>query len=300
MRNTPEPKTGRLSVARSLLIFLMVFVATAAIGVWRFPQFLPWLTSVQASMSDKPATAVAVALPPTRIVRVSPANVRQIDHLRMSTEELLDDKFALFDSQLLTLTPPRRMLDEIERDFMFAELTNKSPDYVALDAVMKLSIFNGATDLKMRSAWPLPDRIYPGDRVPIRLNGQDSSRYTEVKVDWLPMKRAALPGPRAKLELNVENTEAGIGTGTLNFTYRYRYKYVTVHGRVRNTDEIDIQDVKVWVSLYDGQDKLTGAEFKELRLPRLKPGESAPFEVHVKQFGANFAKVGLVYDTNSR
>ncbi|WYX09897.1 FxLYD domain-containing protein [Achromobacter xylosoxidans] len=109
--------------------------------------------------------------------------------------------------------------------------------------------------------------LYPGERIPVLLNGENFERYSEVKTHWKPAKRAALPGSRPALDISVENTEAGIGTGTLNFTYRYRYKYVTVHGRVRNNDDAEIDNVKVWVSLYDAQDKLTGARYSSCACP---------------------------------
>ncbi len=237
--------------------------------------------------------------PPSRIVRVSPADVRVIEHVRLTTEELLDPDFALFDASALKLSAPRRLLDEIERPILYAELVNTSDQYVVLSPKADISLFDGSRRLDVRQAWSLPARLYPGERVPVALTGR-IDRYTEAKTDWLPAKRAALPGPRPKLAVTVENTEAQVGTGTLNFSYRFRYKYVTVHGRVRNDSQAEVENVKVWVSLYDAQDKLTGAAYQELRLPKLKPEESAPFQVDVKQYGGNFARVGVVYDAGPR
>ena len=157
-------------------------------------------------------------------------------------------------------------------------------------------MFDGSQPLELRQSWELPAYLYPGERVPVELVGRDFARYTEVKTDWTPAKRAELPGPRPKLAVTVENTEAAVGTGTLNFSYRFRYKYVVVHGRVRNDDQAAVKKVKVWISLYDAQDQLTGARSEELRLPRLAPGDSAPFQLDVKQYGANFKRVALVYD----
>lgn len=249
--------------------------------------------------SEDQAAAPKEEAPPSRIVRVSPADLRVIEHVRLTTQELLDPGFALFDASALKLSAPRRLLDEIERPVMYAELVNTSDQYVALSPKADISVFDGSRRLDVRQTWSLPARLYPGERVPVELSGR-VDRYTEVKTDWLPAKRAALPGPRPKLAVTVENTEAQVGTGTLNFTYRFRYKYVTVHGRVRNDSQAEVENVRVWVSLYDAQDKLTGAMFQELRLPKLKPEESAPFQVNVKQYGGNFARVGVVYDAGPR
>lgn len=289
---------------------MLIILAAAGFALMKYTAAGPWAMS-QLGMQDGPAhdapnvEAATVetpkaAPPATRMVRVSPADVRVIDHVRLTTEELLDPGFALFDNKTLTLSAPRRLLDEIDRPIMYAEVVNTSPDYVALSPKAQITVFDGSTPLKVRQDWTLPAYLYPGERLPVALVGGNYERYTEVKTDWMPAKRAALPGPRPHLAVTVENTEAAIGTGTLNFSYRYRYKYVTVTGRVRNDDQAEVNNVRVWVSLYDAQDKLSGATFKELRLPKLQPGESAPYEVVVKQYGGNFARVAVVYDVTAR
>jgi len=278
----------------------LILLAAGGYALWKYTSVLPW--SARPATPPAPASAPAPAredAPPSRIVRVSPANPRVIDHVRLSTEELLDPDFALFDPAALKLSPPRRLLDEIERPVLYAEVVNTSDAYVALAPKATITVFDGSRALSLRQDWSLPARLYPGERVPVALVGR-VERYTEVKTDWLPAKRAALPGPRPKLAVSVENTEAQVGTGTLNFSYRFRYKYVTVHGRARNESASEVENVKVWVSLYDAQDKLSGATFRELRLPKLKPGESAPFQVDVKQYGGNFARVEIVYDADAR
>ncbi|WP_129528922.1 FxLYD domain-containing protein [Achromobacter agilis] len=278
----------------------LIMLAAGGFALWKYTSVLPW--SARSAAPSAPAAAPAPAredAPPSRIVRVSPANVRVIDHVRLSTEELLDPEFALFDPAAFKLSAPRRLLDEIERPVLYAELVNTSDKYVAVSPKAAITVFDGSRPLDLRQEWRLPTHLYPGERVPVALTGR-VDRYTEVKTDWLPAKRAALPGPRPKLAISVENTEANVGTGTLNFTYRYRYKYVTVHGRVRNDSAAEVEGVKAWVSLYDAQDKLSGAAFQELRLPKLKPGESAPFQVNVKQYGGNFARVEIVYDVDGR
>lgn len=287
----------------------LIVLAAAGVALTRYTPVGPWVAGKLGSpASNTPAASAPQAAntpprdaaPATRMQRVSPANVRVIEHVRLSTEELLDPDFALFDTAALSLSAPRRLLDEIDRPVMYAELSNTSATDIALSPRAEITVFDGSRALNLRQDWTLPTHLYPGERVPVLLTGGRYERYTEVKTNWLPAKRAALPGPRPKLAVSVENTEAGVGTGTLNFSYRYRYKYVTVHGRVRNEDQVEVDNIRVWVSLYDAQDKLTGALFKELRLPKLKPGDSAPFEMDVKQYGANFVRVAVVYDAAPR
>ncbi len=279
---------------------VLIILAAGGYALAKYNGLLPWDAPKPAQAAAAPATAApAPEGPASRIVRVSPANPRIIDQVRLTTAELLDPDFALFDPASLTLSAPRRLLNEIERPLLLAEVVNRSDKYVTLSPGMDISVFNGSRPLRLRQEWSLPAMLYPGERIPVLLNGENFERYSEVKTDWKPAKRAALPGTRPALDISVETTEAGVGTGTLNFTYRYRYKYVMVHGRVRNDDHVDVDNVKVWISLYDAQDKLTGARYSELRLPKLKPGESAPFQLDVKQYGANFARVGVVYDAKA-
>lgn len=299
----PEAKPLSWPAKAGLALIILAAIGFALykhtpVGPWAKQKFAPASAPV-ASASPKEDTPKETG-PASRMVRVSPANARVIDQVRLTTEELLDPDFALFDPKAFSLSAPRRLLDEIERPVLYTELVNTSDTYVALSPRAKIAVFDGSRAVDLRQDWELPAHLYPGERVPVALPGGRYDRVTEMKADWRPAKRAAMPGPRPKLAVTVENTEANIGTGTLNFSYRFRYKYVTVHGRVRNEDQAEVDNVRVWISLYDAQDQLSGATFKELRLPKLKPGESAPFEVQVKQYGGNFARVGLVYDAVAR
>lgn len=291
------PAKAGLALIILAAIGFALYKHTAA-GPWIAQKFAP-KAAPQAAAPGKD-DAPKEAAPASRIVRVSPANARVIDQVRLTTEELLDPDFALFDPKAFSLSAPRRLLDEIERPVLYAELVNTSDRYVALSPRVKIAVFDGSRAVDLRQDWELPTHLYPGERVTVAMPGGRYERVTEIKPDWRPAKRAALPGPRPKLAVSVENTEANVGTGTLNFSYRYRYKYVTVHGRVRNEDQAEVDNVRVWITLYDAQGQVSGATFKELRLPKLKPGETAPFEAQVKQYGGNFARVGLVYDAKAR
>lgn len=299
----PEAKSLSWPAKAGLVLVILAAIGFAlykhtAVGPW-VAQKLTGNATQQAAAAPK-QDAPKEAAPASRIVRVSPANTRVIDQVRLTTEELLDPDFALFDPKAFSLSAPRRLLDEIERPVLYAELVNTSDRYVALSPRVKIAVFDGSRAVDLRQDWELPTHLYPGERVTVAMPGGRYERVTEIKPDWRPAKRAALPGPRPKLAVSVENTEANVGTGTLNFSYRYRYKYVTVHGRVRNEDQAEIDNVRVWITLYDAQDQVSGATFKELRLPKLKPGETAPFEAQVKQYGGNFSRVGLVYDATAR
>lgn len=245
--------------------------------------------------TNPPATNAITA----RLIRIDKPQVRDTGGLKLSSEELLDENFKLFDNANLSLSTPRRLMDELQRPLLLATITNNSKDQIVISPDAQPSFFDGHTALKLRQKWIMPSRLYPGERVPMQFYG-DFNRYTEMKTDWAPAKQQALPGERPKLDVVVEGTESGIGTGTVNFSYRYSYKYVKVRGRVINEDTRPVDDVKLWVSLYDAAGLLTGAVYKDHMMPILKPGESAPFEAFVNQYGANYAKIETLYEAGAK
>lgn len=247
--------------------------------------------------ADPPAMQDTLAL--RRQVKVDKPEVRDTGKLKLSAEELLNDDFKLFDATKLSLAKPRRLLDELQNPLLLTTVTNNSADKIVISPSVETAFFDGHKALKLRQKWILPGSLHPGERVPMQFDGQ-FDRYTEIKTDWDPSKQQDLPGDRPKLAVVVEGTESGIGTGTVNFSYRYRYKYVKVRGRVINEDTRTVDGVKLWLSLYDASDLLTGAAFNEHAVPALKPGDSAPFEAFVNQYGANYAKVETLYDAKAK
>ena len=231
----------------------------------------------------------------SRMQRISPAAIRAIPKPRLTALELLDENFALFDPAQLSSA---RRAGCSTRSTAPGSTPRSATPAIATSRCRRAPRSPCST---ARSRWNCAS---PGSCPPICIQANAcrwswsgaTSRATPRSRRTGPAKRAELPGPRPKLAVTVENTEAAVGTGTLNFSYRFRYKYVVVHGRVRNDDQAAVKKVKVWISLYDAQDQLTGARSEELRLPRLAPGDSAPFQLDVKQYGANFKRVAVVYD----
>ncbi|OZI35494.1 hypothetical protein CEG14_10445 [Bordetella genomosp. 1] len=294
MKSKPTP--ARQAPARRLVILVSLIVVAAA-GYAGWQQLKPQPPRGAATAEPaKPAARVE----PSRIVRVEPAEIRVVEHVRLTAAELLDDNFKLFDNSQLEITPLRRLEDEIGRARLYAEVVNNSSDMIVLAPTPRFAIYDGAQKLELRPNWPLPEQLYPGQRVPLELEGRNFARVTEAKTDWLPARQAPLPGIRPKLDITLDRTEAGIGTGTLNFTTRYQYKYVTVEGRVTNTSEETVEQVRLYFTLYDGKNQVTGARSERLRVQKLKPGESAPYKYDVKQYGANFNRVAVSYDVPER
>ena len=138
--------------------------------------------------------------------------------------------------------------------------------------------------------------LYPGERLPVQVDPNRADRITQTRVEWKPMRRAALPGPRVPLDVKVDSTKAEIGSVLLNFSQRFSYKAVSVKGSVRNPGTSIVRKTRLWVSLRDKGGQLTG--FKQVEnLPAIAPGDSVPFEVRIEQQGRDFASVDTLYQT---
>jgi len=215
--------------------------------------------------------------------------------LRLSTEDLLADDSERFDTKDLELLPLVAGRSNIQRPLFLTELVNRSKEAVVIAPGGVISRFGGS---KADGATAIQGLayLYPGERFPILLEPRDVDRITQTRVEWKPMRRAALPGPRTPLEVQVTGTKAETGSVLLNFSQRFLYKSVQVTGKVSNPGTTIVGKVRLWVSLRDRDGQLSGFKLVD-NLPAIAPGESVPFQVNVEQNGRDFASVGTLYQT---
>ncbi|MDP9900342.1 FxLYD domain-containing protein [Variovorax ginsengisoli] len=215
--------------------------------------------------------------------------------LRMSTEDLLADDSERFDLAQLELLPLIPGLNTIRQRTYMTELVNRSKDVIAVTPSAVISRFDG-NELDGTTRLDGLAYLYPGERFPVQVDPRRADRITQTRVEWKPLRKAALPGPRVPLEVRVEGTKAELGSVLLNFSQRFVYKAVTVKGSVKNPGTGIVRKPRVWVSLRDRQGQLTG--FKSVdNLTAIAPGDSVPFEVRIEQQGRDFATVDTVYQT---
>lgn len=245
---------------------------------------------VNVDPSHQPGEELGPLLTSARTVRVEPPAARPSGELRLSAEELLDDSFRLFDPADLHMAKPRTLADEIDRPLLLTQVTNTSTEWTVIAPVARPTFMEGAKTLSLRPSWSLPSRLYPGESVPMLYEGS-FDRVTEFSPDWKAARRAGSDATRPRLRVQIDETSTHTGTGTLNFRYRYSYKYVDVRGRVFNDGERVVQRPSMWISMLDRQQALTGAAFHQPDVKAIKPGESAPFKVSVKQYGGAAADV---------
>jgi hypothetical protein len=215
--------------------------------------------------------------------------------LRLGTDDLLADDSERFDDKQLELLPLVDGRNNIQQRLFLGELVNRSADAVVLAPGGVISRFSGSKAHGTTNIAGLA-YLYPGERFPIFLEPQDMERITTTRIEWKPMRRAALPGPRKPLEVKVTGTKAETGSVLLNFSQRFTYKSVEVTGSVKNPGTGIVGKVRLWVSLRDRNGQLTGFKLVE-NLPAIAPGESVPFQVNVEQNGRDFASVTTLYQT---
>lgn len=244
--------------------------------------------------ASQPPGGRAALLSADRVVRTEggpePLNAR----LRVSTEELLAVDDERFDPARLELGPLVAGRDTVQRPVYLAEIVNRSQEAIALAPAALITHFNGARAAGETLAAG-PAMLYPGERFPLLLDPGREERITATHIEWKPMRRAALPGARPALEVQVTGTRADTSSVLVNFSRRYTYRYAEVSGTVRNTGSAIVRKPVLWVSLRDREGRLTGFTRVD-NLGALAPGESLPFQAKVDQRGRDFATVSTLYD----
>lgn len=229
-----------------------------------------------------------------RVIRTAGGPESFNPDLPMGTEDLLAEDGERFDVAQLELRPLVPGLNTIRQRTYMSEIVNHSKDTIAISPAAVISMFDGSTvdgTTKFALAY-----LYPGERFPLQVDPKRADRITQTRIEWKPMRKAALPGPRLPLEVTVDGTRATTGSVLLNFSQRFVYKAVEVKGSVRNPGTTIVRKAQVWVSLRDDKGQLTGIQRVE-NLPAIAPGDSVPFEARVEQQGRDFASVGTFYQS---
>ncbi|MGF6349796.1 FxLYD domain-containing protein [Variovorax sp. W2I14] len=258
----------------------------AAIAAW---DYRIGYNIVDASGSRTPVLSA------DRVIRTAAGPESFNPDLRLGTEDLLAEDSERFDPKDLELLPLVDGRNNIQQRLFLGELVNRSTDAIVLAPVGVISRFSGSKAHGTTNITGLA-YLYPGERFPIFLEPEDMERFTSTRIEWKPMRRAALPGPRKPLEVKVTGTKAELGSVLLNFSQRFTYKSVEVTGSVKNPGNAIIGKVRLWVSLRDRNGQLTGFKLVD-NLPAIAPGESVPFQVDITQNGRDFASVSTLYQT---
>ncbi|MBT2322954.1 TFIIB-type zinc ribbon-containing protein [Variovorax paradoxus] len=255
-----------------------------------------WDYRIDYNLSEHEQQGRTRVLSAGRVIRT--AGGPEIFHpsMRLGSEDLLADEAERFDLaqiELLALVPARNVT---QRPVYLAEVVNRSSEAIALAPSAVISRYDGSK-LDGTTAVAGPAYLYPGERFPVLLEPRETDRISSTRVEWKPMRRAALPGPRAPLQVRIDDTRAATSSVLVNFSRRYSYKYVEVSGTVANPGQAIVRKPRLWVSLRDADGKLAGFTLLD-NLPAIAPGESVPFQAKVDQFGRDFASVDTLYQSD--
>ena len=262
------------------------FGGAAAVAAWDY--------RIDYSVLDGDSGRTAV-VGSERVIRTAGKPESFNPELRMSTDDLLADESERFDLAQLELLPLIPGLNTIRQRTYMTELVNHSQDMIAVTPAAVISRFDG-NQLDGTTRLDGLAYLYPGERFPVQVDPNRADRITQTRVEWKPMRRAALPGPRVPLEVKVDGTKAELGSVLLNFSQRFVYKAVVVTGSVKNPGAGIVRKTRLWVSLRDRDGRLTGFKSAD-NLPAIAPGESVPFEVRIEQQGRDFATVSTFYQS---
>lgn len=236
--------------------------------------------------------------PKNTLVSINQPNIRKIESTSdLSTQELLDDKFAFFDNAKLSLTKLRQLPDEAHQPIVLTELTNTSQDTIVLNPGLTIQFFNAGKRIGIVNQIVAP-YLYPGERLPLKFSVDFESAYTDYKVIWSNMKGKPLPGSRPKLHLTVDHQEAKLGSVLFNYTNNYIYKYVDFTGFIENLDNRRVENIALRIALYDKQGIITGYGEEKLESMYLKPGDKIPYQISANQYGGDFFRYEITYREN--
>jgi hypothetical protein len=264
---------------RSTLDFTVQSFSRAPVAAWE--------VRVGYSLLQADGSRAAV-LSRDRAVRTA-GGPEVIPALPAGSDDLLATEAEQFDAAQLELLPIAAMRDNTQRPLHVTELVNRSSDAIALSPAVRLTPLDGA-----RSGRPIviaeAGMLYPGERLPVLLQPYGVERITGWRTEWKPIRKAALPGPRPRVEVAVTGTEAQEGSALVNFTHRYRTRYVEVTGNLHNPGPGIVRRLQLWVMLRDAQGRLAGFQ-RVSQLPAAQAGDTLPFTARVELWGRDFTKV---------
>jgi hypothetical protein len=220
---------------------------------------------------------------------VCSSDLELLPPLPTSTEDLLASEAERFDPEQLELLPVVMLRDSTQRPLYVTELVNRSREAIAVAPALRMTPLDQGQPGRPQVVNG-PALLYPGERLPIRLQAEGLAQVSGWRTEWKPMRRAALPGSRLPVEVAVGPIEALWGRAVVNFTQEFRFRYVRVQGTVHNPGPGVVRKLGLWVTLRDAQGRLTGFD-RVGSLPALAPGESAPWSASIHQWGREAVKV---------
>lgn len=257
--------------------------------------------TVPAAAPVVAAPAAVAPQPPvagSRVQHVDNPRVRRLPKgVEASVQDLLDSAHSpaapTFDAQqLLAIKTPRRVTNEEHKTGYLGEVTNTSPDQVAIAPQATVILTKNGKEVD-RGTHDFPDLV-PGQHVPLFF-GYDgpATAFDTMKFVWRPTQSYTVGAPRhAQLTATVEAKSLEHGETVLNGNQLFRYTYVHVTGTMENTGPGKAGNIRLFVILRDAKGEMTGYERQDNA--ELNAGETRKFAVDAVQWGAPVATVEAI------
>jgi hypothetical protein len=235
-----------------------------------------------AGSTASTTSAAASSVSPSRIVRVENPHIRTIAR---DVEYTFDDVMNTpenappapdFDTHALVITTPRRMKSELLDTVFLGELTNTSPDRVAIAPTVKLTLTRGGTTIDS-AEHHFPD-LAPGAHVAVFFHYEGPTRsFDRMNFVWKPTKSYLQGAPRHPRLVTTVLSQKQESSDTLHVAERFRYWFIRVHGSITNQGDREAKGVNIYVLLRDAKGQLTGYERSTVR-ETIAPGATVMFD----------------------
>jgi hypothetical protein len=294
---SPAAATARRRSAVPVIIALIVIGAAATAYVYKHKKH-----ASPAPVATAIAPGVSIVAPPVvganRITRVDNPHIRVIPKgAEFTAQDLLDSAnrppAPTFDPKFLVIKTPRRMRNEEDDTVFLGEVTNTSPDQVAVAPVATLNLTRGGREVDS-AEHDFPD-LPPGAHVPVffRYDGEPKA-FDTMNFAWKPTQSYTAADPQhAQLVATVATHEQLRGDTTVNFTQTYRYNYIHVTGTIANKGGAAAKNVRLYVTLRDAEGDITGYERQDVGA-KIAAGGSADFEASPVLWGGPVASIEAV------
>jgi hypothetical protein len=219
----------------------------------------------------------------SRIIRVDNPHIRVIPaNVPIKLEDLLAKPEGApadpdFDTHAFVIQTPRRMRDERLMTVFLGELTNTSPNMVAVAPELTLTLFRGGKMVDTAKHF-YPD-ITPGAHVPLFFRYSDATKaFDHMQFVWKTPKRyTAGSSSHPNLTTSIQSKKL-MSVDDLPGTHIFKYLFQRVECTVTNTGDRDAENVKVYLVLRDAHGQITGYDREDIT-DKIPPGGSNELEL---------------------
>jgi hypothetical protein len=297
---TVTPDASKPSRLQTLIVPIilgtLILFGAVLYFVLRTPQ--PSASKPAPIIDGRTASKATSPVPGSRIIRVENPHIRIIPAgVDFKPEDVIDtpegtSSLSSFDTRLLQVQTPRRLRDEAGKPVFLGEVTNTSPNMVAVSPTVTLVLTRGGKTID-KATRSFADLV-PGAHVPVffRYDGATKA-FDGMTFQWSSIKSYTLGDAKhARLITSVESHKQMTADEAIGHKSEYKYICERVNGKIVNEGQRDVRQVSVYVVLRDGKGQITG--FDHDNITSMSPGESRSIQLTPVVLGEPVVSVEMV------